>query len=72
MRNWPVIYAHRFDINSYNPCVANKAVEGKQLKITWHVDDLKISNAGSRVISDTILFLESIYDKTHITCGKQH
>ena len=71
MRNWLVIYAHRFEVNSYNPCVAKKSVEGKQLKITWHVDDLKISNAVSRFVSDTIIFLESIYGKTYITCGKQ-
>ena len=28
-----------FKINFYNPCVANKLVEGKQLTVFWHVDD---------------------------------
>ena len=33
-----------FEINPYDPCVANKMVDGKQLTITWHVDDLKVSH----------------------------
>ena len=31
-----------FDINPYNPCVANKMVSGHQMTICWHVDDLKV------------------------------
>ena len=33
-----------FEINPYNPCVANKIVQGKQLAVVWHVDDLKASH----------------------------
>eukprot|EP00804_Cyclotella_cryptica_P026253 CCRYP_019832-RA/>CCRYP_019832-RA protein AED:0.47 eAED:0.47 QI:0/-1/0/1/-1/0/1/0/53 len=29
----------RFVVNPYDPCVANKNVNGKQLTVTWHVDD---------------------------------
>ena len=33
-----------FEINPYDPCVANKMTEsGKQLTVLWHVDVLKIS-----------------------------
>ena len=32
-----------FKINPYDWCVANKMVNGKQITIAWHVDDLKIS-----------------------------
>ena len=32
-----------FILNSYGPCVANKIVNGHQLTVTWHVDDLKLS-----------------------------
>ena len=32
-----------FEINPYNPCVTNKMVNGHQMKICWHVDDLKVS-----------------------------
>jgi hypothetical protein len=34
----------RFIINPYDPCVANKIVEGKQMTICFHVDDCKISH----------------------------
>jgi hypothetical protein len=33
-----------FEINPYNPCVANKTVNGTQMTIRWHVDDLMISH----------------------------
>jgi hypothetical protein len=33
-----------FEINPYNPCVANKMTDtGKQLTVVWHVDDLMAS-----------------------------
>ena len=28
-----------FEINPYDPCVANKMVNGMQMAIRWHVDD---------------------------------
>ena len=34
---------HGFEIN-YDPCVANKMVNGKQMIVIWHVDDLKVSH----------------------------
>jgi hypothetical protein len=33
-----------FEINPYDPCVANKMVNGKQMTIRWHLDDLMISH----------------------------
>jgi hypothetical protein len=32
-----------FVINPYDPCVANKVINGKQMTVFWHVDDLKVS-----------------------------
>ena len=32
-----------FKTNPYDPCVANKEVNGSQFTIKWHVDDLKLS-----------------------------
>ena len=34
--------AHSLEVNPYRPCIANKIVEGKQLMITYNVDDLNI------------------------------
>ena len=33
-----------FEVNPYDPCVANKVVNGCQKTICWHVDDLKVSH----------------------------
>ena len=30
-----------FEINPYDPCVANKIVNGSWCTVMWHVDDLK-------------------------------
>ena len=32
-----------FEINPYDPCVANKMVNGEQLTAAWHVNDMKKS-----------------------------
>ena len=36
--------AYGFEVNPYDPCVANKMVNGSQMTVTWHVDDLKVSH----------------------------
>ena len=64
--------AHGFEINPYEPCVANKTPGGKKLTITWHVDDLKISHVDRKVVSYTIVWLESIYGDMHGTSGQRH
>jgi hypothetical protein len=33
-----------FVLNPYDPCVPNKVVDGKQITVRWHVDDLKVSH----------------------------
>jgi hypothetical protein len=37
-----------FEINPYEPCVANKTVNGMQMAICFHVDDCKLSHHSSR------------------------
>jgi hypothetical protein len=39
-----VLESQGFDLNPYDPCVANKMVAEKQLSLTWHVDDIKMSH----------------------------
>ena len=36
-------------INPYDPCVANRFINGKQQTLTWHVDDLESSHVESKV-----------------------
>ena len=38
-----------FNINPYNPCVANKMIDGQQMNICYHVDDPKLSHLRSKV-----------------------
>ena len=33
-----------FKVNDYDPCVANKGINGHRMIVTWHVDDLKVSH----------------------------
>ena len=41
------------------------------MKITWHFDDLEISNVNRKVVSDTIVWLEFIYSDMHRTRSKR-
>ena len=43
-----------FEINPYDWCVANKMVNGRQLTVLWHVDDLKISHVDESAVRDVI------------------
>ena len=33
-----------FVLNPYDPCVANKMIDGHQITVCWHVDDLLIGH----------------------------
>ena len=55
------IKAIGFHINPYDPCVANRMVNGKQHTITWHVDDLKSSHIDPRVNDQFIQWLNDTY-----------
>ncbi len=33
-----------FEINPYDPCAANSDINRKQMTVTWHVDELKVSH----------------------------
>ena len=57
------ITAKGFVINPYDPCVANKMVNGKQLTILWHVDDLKISHVHYLVVTDCCKWLKKKYEQ---------
>jgi hypothetical protein len=39
-----------FVINPYDPCVANKKIEGEQMTICFHVDDCKLSLRRTKVV----------------------
>ena len=66
-----------FKINPYDPCVANRIVNGKQHTVTWHVDDLKSSHVDPKVNDEFFKWLEKTYGNPEIapvkaTRGKIH
>ena len=65
-----------FKINPYDPCVANKDVNGKQMTVVWHVDDLKVSHQDPKQVDKFIEFLRSKYEddtgKVKVNRGTRH
>ena len=69
-----------FEFNPYDPCVANKMINGKQMTICFHVDDCKISHAESEAVDKMINWLKEHYEtiwedgsgKMKVSQGKIH
>ncbi len=62
-----------FKLNPYDPCVANKTVNGKQMTVCWHVDDLKVSHMDPAEITKFGNWLSETYKVTVAAhCGKVH
>ncbi len=51
-----------FEINPYDPCVANKNINGKQITICWHVDDLFIGHEDPNVVTQFLDWLAQQYN----------
>jgi Reverse transcriptase (RNA-dependent DNA polymerase) len=52
---------HGFEFNPYDPCVANKTVNGKQQTIRYHVDDVMSSHVNKKVNDDFAIWLQEMY-----------
>ena len=50
-----------FEINPYDPCVANKLVDEKQMTVRCHVDDLMISHVNKGEILKFVRCIKEIY-----------
>ena len=61
-----------FKLNPYDPCVANKVINGKQCTIAWYVDDTKISHVDDAVVSEIIGQIEERFGKMTVTRGDEH
>ena len=62
-----------FEVNPYDPCVANKMVNGSQMTVTWHVNDLKISHVDSGEVTKFLNHFTGIYgDRMTVNRGKVH
>ena len=70
-----VLKSWGFEINPYDSCVANKTVKGKQLTVTWHIDDLKISHVDQAVVDQFVDDLKAEFGQLgeiSVSEGKRH
>ena len=62
-----------FKFNPYDPCTANKMINGHQMTVVFHVDDLKVSHEDSKQIDWFADQLRKIYgEKLTVNKGKVH
>ena len=64
-----------FKLNPYDPCVANRIVNSKRHKLTWHVDDIKSSHVDPKANDQFHNWLQKIYGdvaEVKSTRGKIH
>jgi hypothetical protein len=65
-----------FTINPYNPCAVNKIVDGHQLTVCWHVDDLLIGHAKPETVTRFLTWIAKHYNtpdkKLTPTWGSYH
>ena len=67
--------ADGFVFNPYDPCVANKIVNGKQQTIRFHVDDLLSSHVDPKVNDEFLIRMNQLYGSikpVKATRGKIH
>jgi hypothetical protein len=50
-----------FVLNPYDPCVANKVINGAQMTVCWHVDDLKVSHVDPSEVAKFGQWLSDTY-----------
>ena len=46
-------------MNPHDPCAANKMINGKQMTVSWHVDDLKVSHKDTNEVTGFINWLKT-------------
>ena len=70
------IESQGFTVNPCDPCVAKKMVNGKQLTLLWHVDDVKISHMEEKVVTEFINWMKTMYEDENgtltVTRGEVH
>jgi len=64
--------AQGFVVNPYDPCVANKTVDGTQLTVRWHVDDLMLSHLKDEALTEVIDWFKAKYGNLSISRGDRH
>ena len=61
--------------NKYDDCVVNKMINGNQMTVVWHVDDLKVSHVDAKEVGKFIHVMEEAFGKEtplSVSRGKTH
>ena len=70
-----LIDAWGFTPNKYDDCVVNKTINGHQMTVVWHVDDLKVSHVDRKEVDKFIKQMEEEFGTDaplSISCGMVH
>ena len=52
-----------FTPNKYDDCVVNKTINGQQMTVVWHVDDLKVSHADAAEVERFVQRMEETFGR---------
>ena len=66
-----------FEVNPYDPCVANRMINGHQHTVAWHVDDVKSSHVDPKVNDNFHKWMQKHYgdpsiNNVKVVRGKRH
>lgn len=61
-----------FKLNPYDPCVANKIIDGSQCTIEWYVDDIKVSHVSDKVVTQLLDNIKDSFSNLTIKRGDEH
>ena len=48
-----------FEVNPCDPCAANKMINGKQMTVAWHIDNLKVSHEDANEVTKFVNWLKT-------------
>ena len=64
--------AYEFYMIPYNTCKVNKIINEKQMRLLWHIDDLKVSNVEIFEITNIYGYLSTIHGGIMVNQGRVH
>jgi hypothetical protein len=67
-----VLIADGFVANPYDACLFNKMVEGQQITVCFHVDDLLVTCAVEDMLEEVVKHLGNNFANLTVNRGKQH
>lgn len=54
-----------FRLNPYDPCVANKVINGSQCIIAWYIDDIKVSHGSDKIVTKLLDDTKDVFWKSY-------